>query len=421
MTSAQFYVASREQVLIPWMKMNSEELKTANELLVADRGGFYYEPVVGLHEEVAELDFTSLYPMIILKQNLSGETVRCKCCPNSKNRVPELGYNVCEKRLGIVPMTLQLLIEKRRRYKELRQTTTDSHLRSIYEQRQIALKWILVTSFGYLGFKNARFGRIDAHIATCAFARQILKDTAHLVEDRGFKVIHGIVDSLWLKKDGATEEDYLELKTEIEKVMQIPLSFEGIYRWIVFLPSKTHRNVPVMTRYYGVFRNGKIKERGIATRRDDTPALIKKCIREMLASLAEAQNAEEFHAKLPSALEVVERYIQVLKSGDVPIKELVIRKRLSHDPSEYQNMVFHAVAAKQLANEGASPKAGESVSYIITNSRNKFPSRRVLAIELCEDYSKYDAEAYVDLLVSAVETMLMSFDAFKQSSICSIK
>jgi hypothetical protein len=32
-------------------------------------------------------------------------------------------------------------------------------------QDRNSLKWILVTSFGYLGFNNAKFGRIDAHIA----------------------------------------------------------------------------------------------------------------------------------------------------------------------------------------------------------------------------------------------------------------
>ncbi len=138
MTSAQFYEASREHVLIPWQKTSSEELKTASELLLADRGGFYYEPIIGLHEGVGELDFTSLYPMIMLTKNLSGETVRCECCQDSKNRVPELGYNICEKRIGIVPRSLRLLIEKRRRYKELRQTATDSRLRSIYEMRQVA-------------------------------------------------------------------------------------------------------------------------------------------------------------------------------------------------------------------------------------------------------------------------------------------
>jgi len=407
MTSAQLYEAAHLGVLIPWRKTNAEELKTASELLIADRGGFYYEPVVGLHESIGELDFTSLYPMIMLTKNLSGETVRCKCCPDSKKRVPELGYNICEKRIGIVPRSLKLLLEKRQRYKELKQITADPGLRGIYEMRQAALKWILVTAFGYLGFKNARFGRIDAHVATCAFARQILKETVHLAESRGFRLIHGIVDSLWLKKEGATEEDYLRLRAEIEEATRLPVSFEGIYRWIVFLPSKTHRNVPVLNRYYGVFRNGKIKDRGIATRRHDTPPIIDRCIREMLRVLAEAKNTEEFYARLPSAYKVVERYIHLLRSGAVPPGELAIRKHLSQNPDEYRHRVLQAVAAHQLAKEGVKPNAGENVSYIITNSQSKLPNKRVLAFELCENHHSYDTEAYINLLLSAVETMLM--------------
>ncbi|EMO53823.1 hypothetical protein LEP1GSC172_4439 [Leptospira noguchii] len=32
---------------------------------------------------------------------------------------------------------------------------------SSYEARQSALKWMLVTSFGYLGYRNAKFGRLE--------------------------------------------------------------------------------------------------------------------------------------------------------------------------------------------------------------------------------------------------------------------
>jgi len=410
MTSAQLYEATRSGILIPWRKTKAEELKTARELLIADRGGFYYEPIIGLHESVGELDFTSLYPMIMLQKNLSGETVRCRCCPDSKNRVPELDYNICEKRTGIVPRSLKLIIDKRRRYKQLKRAADDAALRSLYEMRQAALKWILVCAFGYLGFKNARFGRIDAHIATCAFARKILKDAVHLAESRGFRLIHGIVDSLWLKKEDAKEEDYLKLRDDIEKQTGFPLSFEGIYRWIVFLPSRVHRDVPVLNRYYGVFRNGKIKDRGIATRRQDTPPIIKQCITEILQFLATAENTEQFYARLPFTRKIIDRYIRRLRSGEVTHEELVIKKHISKDPREYRHKIHQAIAANQLAKEGAAQNAGEYVEYIITNSQSRLPSRRVLALELSGNDNKYDVEAYIGLLLTAVETILMPFE-----------
>ncbi len=112
MTSLQFYHAVKQGILIPWNKNDPEEFKDGNELVIADRGGFIFEPKVGIHDNVGELDFASMYPTIMRDHNLSGETVKCKCCPNSKDRVPELGYNICERWKGIVPRSLDILLQK---------------------------------------------------------------------------------------------------------------------------------------------------------------------------------------------------------------------------------------------------------------------------------------------------------------------
>jgi len=146
MTSLQLYHAVKADVLIPWNKNEPEEWKNGNELIVADRGGFIYEPRFGLHESVGELDFSSLYPTIMHNMNLSGETVRCTCCPNSVNRVPELGWNICERWEGVVSRSLDILLRKRLLYKKYKKEAPDPPTRLRYDQRQAALKWILVCS-----------------------------------------------------------------------------------------------------------------------------------------------------------------------------------------------------------------------------------------------------------------------------------
>jgi DNA polymerase elongation subunit (family B) len=146
MTSLQLYHAVKAGVLIPWNKNEPEEWKNGNELIVADRGGFIYEPKFGLHDSVGELDFSSLYPTIMRNMNLSGETVRCNCCPDSVNRVPELGWNICERWKGIVPRSLDILLRKRAVYKKYKKEAMDPPTRLRYDQRQAALKWILVCS-----------------------------------------------------------------------------------------------------------------------------------------------------------------------------------------------------------------------------------------------------------------------------------
>ena len=167
----------------------------------------------------------------------------------------ELGYNICEKRTGIVPKALKPVIKKRLIYKKLKSETNDEKLREVYDNRQTALKWILVKCFGYLGYRNARFGTVDGHIGVCAFGRDAFLKASGIAEQKGFRVIHGIVDSLWLKKKGASDEEYHELCRQIAEETKIPLSFEGRYNWIVSLPSRMHPNVGVLNRYYGVMKS----------------------------------------------------------------------------------------------------------------------------------------------------------------------
>jgi len=364
---------------------------------------------VGLHDWVGEIDFASMYPFLMAARNISAETVLCECCPDSKLRVPELGYNVCEKRVGIVPKTLRLILKKRADYKQLRNEAEDPQLKEVYDRRQNALKWILVTCFGYLGYKNARFGKVDAHIAVCAFARDALLRTARLAEERGFQIVHGIVDSLWLKKEGATAQEFVELCKEITKEIGVPISFEGRYRWIVFLPSRMHEGVPVLNRYYGVFENGKIKVRGIEARRRDTPNFIRDAQIDMISVLGKAADSKGFMARLPEAVGVLKGYAKRLVEGEVTVEDLFVAKQLSMDPSDYVHNVFQAIAAMQLVSEGIEVSAGQTVRYLITDAESKRLNRRVRAAELVDENTRYDVKKYLELLLAAGANILSSF------------
>jgi len=414
MSSLQLYQATKDDILIPWKKREPEAFKSAWELLVADRGGFIFEPKLGIHDWVAEVDFSSMYPTLMAKRNISAETVLCKCCPDSSLRVPELEYNVCEKREGIVPRTLKVILKKRATYRRLRNETKDPDLRQVYDRRQNALKWILVTCFGYLGYKNARFGKVDAHIAVCAFARDALLKTVSMAEERGFEIVHGIVDSLWLKKEGASPREYVELCEAVSQEIGVPLNVEGRYRWIVFLPSRVHVAVPVLNRYYGVFESGKIKVRGIEAVRRDTPPFIEKAQMDMIRVLAKASNSEAFMKRIPESVEVLRGYVEKLKRRDVDVRDLIVAKQLSMHPDRYAHDVFQAIAAKQLIREGVEISGGQTVRYLITDAENKRPSKRVKAAELITSETPFDAEKYVDMLIMAGANILSQFGYAKE-------
>ncbi len=312
MSSVQFYNATKRDLLIPWKPVVSEIFKSRKKLFIGDRGGLILESRVGVHENVGELDFASLFGNIMLHKNISAETINCKCCPDSKYFVPELGYHIC-KRKGIVPQSLEILLNKRQKYSDLIDITKDSDKLEIYKQRKAALKWILVTSFGYLGFNNTKFGKIDAHMAVCAFARKLLLDAIHMAEDDGFRILHGIVDSIWIHKKNVTKNDYDNLRKKITIKTGFDLSLD-FYNWIVFLPSKNNKIVPIPNKYFGAKKDGTLKIRGIETRRHDTPKFFKECQIEILNLFSSCKSISDVKDAISEARLIQKNTIGVYSS-----------------------------------------------------------------------------------------------------------
>jgi hypothetical protein len=92
--------------------------------------------------------------------------------------------------------------------------------------------------FGYTGYKDARFGKIEAHEAANAAARETLLVAKEIAEARGFKLLHALVDSLYVTREDAERVDYESLAEEIEQRTKLPIAIEAIYRYVVFMPSR---------------------------------------------------------------------------------------------------------------------------------------------------------------------------------------
>nr|WP_323740457.1 DNA polymerase domain-containing protein [Halegenticoccus tardaugens] len=109
LTAIQIREAREQDVLVPWNSWRHEFFKPLTTLDDADRGGFTFSPEVGFHEDVHELDFSSLYPNIICEFNISPETIRCECHADRED-VPGLGYSICDEQ-GYLVDVLQPLID----------------------------------------------------------------------------------------------------------------------------------------------------------------------------------------------------------------------------------------------------------------------------------------------------------------------
>ncbi len=237
--------ALQRKILIPFRKTDYEKPKTPGEFFEADSGGIVFTPDPGIYKNVYEIDFSSMYPSIMVNYNLSPE-------------------NLSSAGMGHLAMFLRGLLETRLFYKGIRERS------DIYMKRDMALKSLLLNSFGYTGYKNAKFGRIDVHEKITSIGRSIIMNSIRIAEKNGFNFIHGVVDSMWIYGDG----DIQKTINEIYERTRIPIVIDSHYKWIAFLPK--NNGIGSANSYIGYKYDGTFKVRGIEMRRKNIPEFIKK-------------------------------------------------------------------------------------------------------------------------------------------------
>jgi len=409
--SIQYYNAYKLDHLIPPFKKSPEGFRNGIDLITNDRGGHIFEPLIGVFDQVVELDFSSMYPSLMANFNISSETINCKCCKDDGMgiKVPGLNFHICTKRQGIISKSISLPLRKRLECKEYNKTHDDLR----YKFTDIALKWVLVVSFGYLGFKNARFGKIEAHQTVCAFAREFLLRSAEIAKNYGCKIVHGIVDSMWLQDlKGRTPEEFEKLTkiiaNEISESTGIPMSWDGRFNTIVFLPSRAVPDVPALSHYWGIKSNGEVKVRGIEVRRRDMPKIVKDAQYTFIDVFQGATSVEEFKKRIPEAKKKLFEYVERVYSGKVSRDDLTIKQKISRSPNQYKVNTYQAVAARQLERSGIIASAGKNVRYIILNADAdpNFPEKKVILSDLYDEKKhEYDRKKYVELLKRAFENI----------------
>jgi len=201
-----------------------------------------------------------MYPGIMARFNISPERVFLPQAAGPPRpgiqQVPELNLWVDQETPGLVPQTLEPLLEKRITLKSRAAAMPGwDPRRALYKARASAHKWLLVTCFGYLGYKNARFGRIDAHLAVTAIA-----GSACCAPRKPPKrpVLRCCICT-WMgygctSRAAKTVQETQPLLDEIVARTRLPIGLEGIYRWIAFLPARADERLSLPTATLGFFR-----------------------------------------------------------------------------------------------------------------------------------------------------------------------
>jgi DNA polymerase elongation subunit (family B) len=269
-----------------------------------------------------------------------------------------------------------------------------------------------VSLYGTTGSFWTRFANVAVFEEINRLSRETLIKTKDIVQGLGFELIYADTDSVFLKKDGASLDDFESVKNILARETGLPISLENCYKFLVLLPLEADEKMEALKHYFGITQSNELTARGIEVRRHDAPNFIKEFQTELLYTLFDCKDsAEVFCKRNDNALLLVTKTIDKVMTGEIQIKDLVVSKLLRLDLEKYKCLFPPVSAALQLTEAGRSLIRGDTIQYIYTDAAHTNPLRRVMPLDLIRQGKEqdYDKEKYREMLLEAVETVLGYF------------
>jgi DNA polymerase elongation subunit (family B) len=272
------------------------------------------------------------------------------------------------------------------------------------EQRQAALKLMLVVVYGYSGCYANRFANVRVFQEINRQARRAMVTALRTAQGEGYSVVYGPFDSLFVKRRDATRDDYADLASTISEATGLPMRLDRHFRYLVLLTKTTDPSVIVANRYYGRLTDGSLFYRGIELRRHDTPPYINGMQRRMMEAMFSHEDVGLVESEgIPDATRIADEAMREVEQGRVDPLELVISKRLRRDLKEYRARQPHIVAAMLGADK-------DMAEYILLNVENTNPFTRVMPASLVDEgHRYYDRKKYAALIRRAAWNLLRPF------------
>jgi len=397
-------------------------------------GGQVFDPITGVRDNVIVLDLKSLYPMSMKTINAGPRTKD----PNGEITAPN-GVNFTKDEKSIVVDIIDELLEEREELKELRNSYKEGSTQyEKYDRQQAAVKIVMNTLYGVLGWDRFRLYDKEVGAAVTGVGRECIKFTQEKVEEMGYDVIYGDTDSVMIELDSdITKDKALEIGHEMEEIINekynkfaeerlnvdehfFEIEFEKLYETF-FQAGKKKRYAGHITWKEGkdVDKNDLV---GFETNRSDYSPKAKEILEEIFDVILSGGSLEDLS-------EFVNGAIKELKNDEVSPDNYGIPSSVTKNFDEYDSPTL-AVRGAKYSNEafdagiqpGDKPK-GMYVKRVRPNEDgvveyDKPPSIANGSMFICwmsfndvPDCYEWDWDTYIDKQIkSPVERILSGTD-----------
>lgn len=370
-------------------------------------GATVIEPIRGYYDiPIATLDFSSLYPSIMMAHNLCYTTLTSKAMVEKFNLKVDEDYVITPNgdhfvtsnvRRGILPIILEELIGARKRAKKDLKNETEPFKKDVLNGRQLALKVSANSVYGFTGATVGKLPCLAISSSVTSYGRNMIMLTKQAVEEKysiknGFKhdslVVYGDTDSVMVKFGTTDLKEAMELGAEAAAYVStlfkhpINLEFEKAYFPYLLINKK---------RYAGLFwtnpeKYDKLDQKGLASVRRDSCPLVSIVMNKVLKKILIERNVN-------GALEFVKEVIDDILHNKADISKLIISKTLA--PS-YTNPQPHALLADRMKKrDGVGPNVGDRVDYVVIAGNDKLYNRAEDPLYVLEHNMQIDSRYYL--------------------------
>jgi|TARA_R100000049_G_C1956616_1_gene113429 DNA polymerase I len=345
------------------------------------QGALTLQPKPYLYSHIALFDFSGMYSNIYRTFNISPETIDLDGeimvpIDSEAEAVDDRGMKTgqkiyirktlyfTKKKRGIIPEILDDLIVERQKVEERRdKAPAGSMERYALQNFQGAIKVIMNSMYGVMGYKNFRLYNNDIPACITQLGRNLLMHTKEIVEKNNYSIEYGDTDSVFVKFDkiypkctkGQVDEYNKKILVDIEnlkiKVNESYIGFvkdyslinhtlktdcEKIFRSIMFTDAKKgYSGLMVYERGVDTYQ---LFTRGFAIVRRDTPMPIRKVLKTIFIMILERAELEDIQQYIKNQID----YVQ----NNYSLWELGISKQISRELHTYTTNTQHIRAAK---------------------------------------------------------------------------
>jgi len=218
---------AHQQIKALLLRMTEKPLPTAKRIMLkrprAVRGAYVKKPEVGLHENVADYDIKSIYPMIVVNLNISPETKSEKGTLVAANGVRFKKYPE-----GLMKRAIKYMMNLREQYRNMRLQmqpgTVEYDLTYTLEQ---STKYITRAFYGVFGYEQFCLHDKDCINAVTSTGRFIIRDRLiPYIRSLGYEVVYSDTDSVHVKLHSSNWKDGLILEQTLKIYLRDTLSKE---------------------------------------------------------------------------------------------------------------------------------------------------------------------------------------------------